>query len=153
MKKLITIFCLALLIITSGAVVGDVVIKQEPLTWQHVENADGNMLFNNLCAACHGAGAKGDGPAASALDKGVPDLTTLAFHNDGVYPYGKVQKSISGKTISGEYRRIEHGTIDMPVWEQQFMYLQPGWTNFQREAYARRQVYTLNSYIKSIQVN
>jgi hypothetical protein len=64
-----------------------------------------------------------------------------------------VQKSISGKTISGEYRRIEHGTIDMPVWEQQFMYLQPGWTNFQREAYARRQVYTLNSYIKSIQVN
>ena len=87
---------MTIFIIFAGTAVEKVVIKEEPLTWQHVENADGDMLFNNLCATCHGAGAKGDGPAASALDKGVPDLTALAANKDGIYPYGKVKTSISG---------------------------------------------------------
>ena len=148
MKKFITMFWMTFLIISAGTAVGKVVITEVPLTWQHVENADGEMLFNNLCATCHGDGARGDGPAASVLDKAVPDLTALAANNDGVYPYGKVKKNISGK-----YRVFEHGTIDMPVWEQQFMYVRPGWSTFQREAYARRQIYTLNKYIESMQMN
>lgn len=148
MKGIITIFCMMFLVISAGTAVGEVVIKQEALTWQHVENTDGDLLFNNLCASCHGIAAKGDGPAAGALEKEVPDLTALASNNDGVYPYGKVKKSISGK-----HRPVRQGTVDMPVWEQQFMYVQPGWTAFQREAFARRQIYTLNTYIESIQVN
>ena len=140
-------------IIFAGTAVGKVVIKQEPLTWQHVDKADGDMLFNNLCATCHGVDAKGDGPAASALDKGVPDLTALTANNDGVYPYRQVQMKIAGKTVSGKFPAVKHGTIDMPMWEQQFMYVQPGWTTFHREAYARRQIQTLNTYIESIQVN
>lgn len=153
MKIFVTILLMTILIIFAGTADGKVVIKEEPMTWQHVENADGDVLFNNLCASCHGAGATGDGPAASALDKSVPDLTALTVNNDGVYPYGEVEKTISGRAASGTYRDIGHGTIDMPVWEQQFMYVQPGWSTFQREAYARRQIRNLNTYIESIQVN
>ena len=153
MKKSKSVFWLTILIVLAGPAFAKVVIKEAPLTWQHVENAEGGILFNNLCAACHGAGARGDGLAAGALDKRVPDLTTLAAGNDGVYPYKEVRKSISGKTIAGKYRVVRHGTIDMPSWEQQFVQLRPDWTMFRREAYAQKQIESLAEYIENLQVN
>jgi mono/diheme cytochrome c family protein len=37
--------------------------------------AAGKRLFGSHCAACHGAGGKGDGKDAADLGKDVPDLT------------------------------------------------------------------------------
>jgi hypothetical protein len=147
MKFLQLLLVAGVTVLCTGTAFGEVAIRQSPLTWQHVENADGDVLFNSLCAACHGAGAKGDGPAASALDRVVPDLTVLATNSDGGYPYQRVRR-----TISGEYRSIQHGTIDMPIWGQEFMYILPGRTSFQREAYARRLIHALNEHIENMQV-
>lgn len=38
--------------------------------------AKGKAKFVQLCAACHGAGGKGDGPAAAGLNPKPKDLTT-----------------------------------------------------------------------------
>jgi DNA-binding winged helix-turn-helix (wHTH) protein len=75
--------------------------------FQH-EN-DGEVVFNNLCAACHGVSGKGDGPAAGSLRKNVPDLTILSAGNHGVFPRDHVEN-----TIAGKYRVVAHETIDMP---------------------------------------
>ena len=149
MKKLTAILGIVVLIIFTGTAFGEVVIKEAPLKWEDVAELDGDDVFNNLCSACHGTSGKGDGPAVSALEKGVPDLTVLAANNGGVYSHRKVEDVISGK-----HRVVAHGTIDMPMWGEQFMYLRPGpgINNFPRRYYAKERVHTLSTYIESLQV-
>ncbi|MBT9247390.1 cytochrome c [Gemmobacter fulvus] len=54
--------------------------------------------FATYCAACHGDGAKGDGPMASTLDSTPADLTRLAARNKGVFPATAVMSKIWGYT-------------------------------------------------------
>lgn len=148
MKILITILGTAALLTCSGHAIAKTVIREEPLDWQQIANMDGGGVFQSLCASCHGAGGIGNGPAASAIEKDVPDLTRLAVNNGGEFSHNYVERA-----ISGDSRTIRHGTIDMPAWEHQFKYAQTGWSSFQREAYARRRIHQLTTYIESIQVH
>jgi mono/diheme cytochrome c family protein len=54
--------------------------------------------FATYCAACHGAGGKGDGPAAAGLARAPADLTGLSARNGGVYPGTAVMAKIWGYT-------------------------------------------------------
>lgn len=54
MKKIITTFCLGLVIISSAAHAGD--------------PAAGKAKYDTLCVTCHGATGAGDGVAAAALN-------------------------------------------------------------------------------------
>ena len=54
--------------------------------------------FMSFCAACHGAGGKGDGPAAARLDRKPADLTGVSVRNGGVFPGTKVMAKIWGYT-------------------------------------------------------
>ncbi|MFN3577939.1 MAG: c-type cytochrome [Tabrizicola sp.] len=54
--------------------------------------------FATYCAACHGAGGKGDGPAAERLDRRPADLTRIAARNGGVFPGTRVMAKIWGYT-------------------------------------------------------
>ena len=150
MKLMRLILVAGVKILCAGTTFGEVVIRQVPLEWEKVAKLDGDELFNNLCLACHGAGGKGDGPAVSALDKAVPDLTVLAANNGGVYPYEKVKNVISEK-----HRVDEHGTIDMPMWGEQFMYVSPGpcISSLPRRYQVRRWTHSLSTHIGSLQVN
>lgn len=40
---------------------------------------EGAVIYGQFCATCHGAGGKGDGSAAAALDPGPADHTDPAF--------------------------------------------------------------------------
>jgi mono/diheme cytochrome c family protein len=146
MKKLAGTLGMVVFMLFANTAVGEVVVKEEPLEWQDVAHLEGDVVFSNLCAACHGTGGKGDGPAAGALKKGVPNLTVLSTNNDGVYPYFQVRNAIAGMT-----RVVEHGTIDMPVWGEQFAYVRPGDSTRIRESYARRRIRLLTTYIQSLQ--
>jgi mono/diheme cytochrome c family protein len=61
------------------------VAAQEPVPSAWVPSGD--VMYKQFCAACHGAHARGNGPAASALKIQPPDLTTLAKRHGGKFPY------------------------------------------------------------------
>ncbi|WP_149588193.1 c-type cytochrome [Tabrizicola flagellatus] len=54
--------------------------------------------FATYCAACHGAGGKGDGPAAAGLDRKPADLTRIAARSGGAFPGTRVMAKIWGYT-------------------------------------------------------
>jgi mono/diheme cytochrome c family protein len=146
MKILTTLLASFLLLAFSGTVIAEVEIVETPLAWDQVARLDGDVVFNNLCAACHGVNGKGDGPAATALEKGVPDLTVLAASNRGAFPIKHVEKVIAGK-----YRVVAHETIEMPVWGEQFYYIRGG-SSLLRESYVKERIHALSGHIERLQV-
>jgi mono/diheme cytochrome c family protein len=78
--------------------------------------ASGAEMFKAYCASCHGEDAKGAGPAASALNKPLPDLTTIGKRNGGKFPFDRVMQIIrdNGKIPA-------HGSAEMPVWGPVFL--------------------------------
>ena len=61
---------------------------------------DGQKIFRNYCAACHGENGKGKGPVAGALNHAPPDLTLIS------------QAIIAGQAQSAS----AHGSREMPIW-------------------------------------
>jgi mono/diheme cytochrome c family protein len=77
---------------------------------QFTSPSSGPEMFKQYCASCHGADAKGHGPAVPALKVPPPDLTLLAKHNNGKFPEPVVYSAIWGDNVKA------HGSSDMPVW-------------------------------------
>jgi len=105
--------------------------------------AAGKDMFREYCAVCHGTGAKGDGPAAGALNKRPADLTQLARKNSGKYPQSQVMNYITGNDVVAA-----HGTRDMPVWGHLFRSLDSG-----ASGVSDLRVKNLADYIRSLQAN
>jgi mono/diheme cytochrome c family protein len=147
MKAFLILIGIIVAITVANTTFGQVEVKQVPLTWQQAALTDGEELYLELCAVCHGKGGMGDGPAASALKNALPDLTGLAAKNDGKFPRQEVEDSITGKS-----RVVSHGTIDMPIWGLAFEGVRPDWKMFRREALARQRIYNLTEYLATIQV-
>ncbi|MDH3254162.1 MAG: c-type cytochrome [Acidobacteriota bacterium] len=142
-----TVFCaLIAVFVVAGAAVSQVEIQKAPITWQQAALTDGKELYAELCAVCHGADAKGNGPAAAALKKPVPDVTQLTKGNQGVFPAEDVRKA-----ITGEAGILSHGTLEMPIWGKVFADVRPDVKPFRREAFARQQIYNLTAYVESVQ--
>jgi mono/diheme cytochrome c family protein len=131
----------------SGVIAGEG-IQEAPLTWKQAALSDGEELYTELCAVCHGADGKGAGPAAVALKEPVPDLTLLAKHNEGVFPAEGVQKA-----ITGEAGIASHGTTGMPIWGRAFADSRLDFKPFRREALAKQRIFNLSSYLESIQAD
>jgi mono/diheme cytochrome c family protein len=72
---------------------------------------DGKTLFNQYCAVCHGADAKGGGPAADSLKQRPTDLTQISRKNNDKFPEEKILAELKG---SGSI--TAHGSADMPIW-------------------------------------
>lgn len=76
----------------------------------------GEMEYLSKCAACHGVGAKGNGPLATQLKIAPADLTRLAARNGGVFSQSAVIEKVDGR------QEVEaHGPRDMPVWGYWYM--------------------------------
>jgi mono/diheme cytochrome c family protein len=71
----------------------------------------GREAFQRYCAACHGSGARGDGPVASSLTQAPPDLTAIARRRGGAFPSAEI-----ASVIDGRFTVAAHGTRTMPVW-------------------------------------
>ena len=71
----------------------------------------GKQMYLRYCGSCHGATAAGNGPVSRDLKVKVPDLTTLAKKNRGVYPLDDVMATSLVRA---------HGDRDMPVWGETF---------------------------------
>lgn len=75
----------------------------------------GKQMYLRYCGSCHGATGAGNGPVSRDLKVKVPDLTTLANKNRGVYPLDDVMATIDGRRLVRA-----HGDRDMPVWGETF---------------------------------
>jgi mono/diheme cytochrome c family protein len=74
----------------------------------------GKEMFATYCAVCHGADAKGGGPAAAALKNRPTDLAQLSAINRGKYPELSVVSTLSGREVDA------HGSQEMPIWGDLF---------------------------------
>jgi mono/diheme cytochrome c family protein len=106
----------------------------------------GKLEYDAACAACHGAGGKGDGAFAELLTVKVPDITTLSARNEGKFPTLAVMQIIDGRTgVRG------HGG-PMPIWGDSFRASigdQAG--PYGAEQLVRARVLELVLYIQSLQ--
>ena len=103
--------------------------------------ASGHEMFMNYCASCHGKDAKGNGPAAAALNAAPADLTTLAKKNDGKFPEMKVTS-----VLHGQASVAAHGSQEMPVWGPVFWRMSQG-----HAAEVQQRIANLSAYLKSVQ--
>ncbi len=85
-----------------GAVIGLPAMAQDP--------SEGERLFQQRCAMCHGPDANGAGPMAPVLLLQPTDLTQLRRENDGEFPLMKVIWRIDGRDPL-----VSHGS-PMPVY-------------------------------------
>jgi len=101
----------------------------------------GELMYKQYCATCHGADAKGHGPAAGSLKTPPPDLTTLADRHDGKFPFSYV----SDVLLLGPF--AAHGSAAMPIWGPVFRYIDKG-----SETSVRQRIKNLSNYLASLQV-
>lgn len=74
-----------------------------------ISRDDGQALFAENCAICHGFDARGGGPLATELDTRSADLTQIAARRGGVWPMLEVMSIIDGYTRRTDPRK------DMPI--------------------------------------
>lgn len=119
-----------------------------PVQAQEQEVIDaGKREFQRSCAACHGADAKGTGPAANALNVKPADLTQMSKKHGGTFLFWQTYDKISGR---GEEVTIRgHGTREMPIWGDRFR-LEPG-ASEQNALGVRGRILSLVYYLQSIQ--
>lgn len=111
-------------------------MEKAPIT--HSNPASGHEMYTDYCAACHGAGGKGDGPAVEFLKAPPTDLTTLASRNDGKFPADHFAAVLRFGTEAHP-----HGTSDMPIWGPLF--------TKQGKDIVELRIANLTSYVESIQ--
>jgi mono/diheme cytochrome c family protein len=73
--------------------------------------AGGKIIFQQICAPCHGKDAKGTGPVAKSLKTPPADLTGIAARRGGSFPAKTIEAFIDGRTDIAA-----HGSREMPVW-------------------------------------
>lgn len=116
------------------------VIKKVPL--KQISPASGKEMYTEYCAACHGADAKGTGPAVVALKTPPPDLTTLAKRSEG----GKFPRDHVAAILRNGTEVTAHGSSDMPIWGPLFKSLDPN-----HDVTVQQRIKNLNDYLESLQ--
>jgi len=111
----------------------------------------GKREFEASCAVCHGTSGKGNGPMAGLLSGRLPNLTTLAKRNNGVFPFARVYDTISGTT---EVK--SHGPREMPVWgprysEKATEHFRDYYGPYDPAAFARGRTLSVTEYVYRLQ--
>ena len=106
--------------------------------------AGGKPAFEQNCATCHGADAKGGGVASNLLTVKPSDLTMISKKNDGTFPFWRVYNVIDGREdVKG------HGSREMPIWGTEFR-AQAGPSPL-AQSQVRGRILELVYYLQSIQ--
>lgn len=82
--------------------------------------ASGKKIFDANCQTCHGRKAKGNGPAAVALNPKPANLTA---------------KNVQNQKLGNLYYRVSNGHLDMPAW---------------KSSLSQKQIWAVVAYVKSL---
>ena len=112
--------------------------------------AQGQKLYTEYCASCHGADAKGTAKGS--------DLTQIAKKNGGKFPFYDVMLQISGRKPTGQNEDTSlpgsstkpHGDGKMPSWGQIFA-KQEGSTALDLQLQTTGKIMVITEYLQSIQ--
>ncbi len=111
------------------------------------EELIGSDEFRISCAACHGAGGRGNGNMAQFLNVKPADLTVLKKNSGGEYPFMRIFQTIDGRAVIAG-----HGERAMPVWGDRYKRESiRGYGSIGNEAAVRARVLELVYYVQSIQ--
>ena len=117
---------------------------------QAAEKTDiGKSEYEASCAVCHAKNGKGGGSFAEMLQLTVPDLTTLAKANGGVFPFSRVYEVIDGREAIKA-----HGTREMPIWGKHFtISANPVYDDYPHnsEVFVRSRIFALIEYLYRLQ--
>ncbi|WP_425041152.1 c-type cytochrome [Primorskyibacter sp. S187A] len=69
---------------------------------------EGQALYREYCAACHGETGAGDGPLARGLNPAPRNLTLISVRHDNSFPRAKVLSTLDG------YTRVQSENTAMP---------------------------------------
>jgi mono/diheme cytochrome c family protein len=140
MRLLLGACALLLLISAAGSAPGVTGVDETQLPPTFLPT--GKQMYTFYCAACHGADAKGRGPAAAVLVTRPPDLTTLSKRHLGKFPREYVSNILEfGPGVPA------HGSSDMPTWGPIFRYYDK-----QNERVVQERIKRLCDYLASLQV-
>jgi mono/diheme cytochrome c family protein len=109
----------------------------------------GKAEYYAKCAVCHGLSGKGEGSFGEVLKVSMPDLTTIAKRNGGVFPLDRVKMAIDGRATPRA-----HGTSEMPIWGTRYsVEAAPRYDDFRydSEAYVQVRVLALVDYLYRMQ--
>lgn len=104
----------------------------------------GELIYDELCASCHGSNATGNGPAAQRLQIEPSDLTRIAAVRAGLFPTDSVAAYIDGRL--GTPQRGDSG---MPDWGNLIASGVP--SADERERRIDRAIDDVIAYLRSIQ--
>ncbi len=112
-------------------------------------NDFGKAEYYAKCAVCHGLSGKGEGSFGEVLKVNMPDLTTIAKRNGGVFPVDRVKLAIDGRATPRA-----HGTSEMPIWGTRYSVEgAPRYDDFRydSEAFVQVRVLALVDYLYRLQ--
>lgn len=75
----------------------------------------GKVVFQELCASCHGEQGNGDGVIADLFKVKPKAISQLSKENGGVYPFERVYQ-----TLKATQKVKGHGDTAMPLWGDYF---------------------------------
>jgi mono/diheme cytochrome c family protein len=131
-------FCVAVLFMTVSFLAPRCPAQEKK--YPPVGSVDAHAIFRAYCAPCHGLDGKGHGPAASALNSKVADLTLLTKHARGRFPSDRVRNVLEGTQTPSA-----HGSHEMPVWGPVFHQVEAD------QDLGKVRVQNLVTYIESLQ--
>ena len=136
MKKILgTVFIVLLMVVAGHA--QNTAVKQVPA--KPTASIDGKSLFHEYCAVCHGADAKGGGPAAKALNAAPGDLTQVSRKNAGKFPEERILR-----ILKGDEKVAAHGSQEMPIWGKVF-------NNMGSLTMGQTRIHALLQYVEGLQ--
>jgi mono/diheme cytochrome c family protein len=109
----------------------------------------GKREYDASCATCHGLDGRGGGSFAQMLQVSMPDLTTLAKRNGGVFPIARVYNVIDGREAVKA-----HGTREMPIWGKHLsLRASPQYDDYdyEPEAFVRARILAVADYLYRLQ--
>lgn len=108
------------------------------------ESAQGENLYHQYCASCHGEKGLGNGPVAVYLKVQPADLTRITTRREGEFPREQLKRIIAGEELPSG-----HGTRAMPVWGERLQDDVIGGAS--RPAIARGRIAFLIDYLETLQ--
>ncbi|MGE0823812.1 MAG: cytochrome c [Candidatus Binatia bacterium] len=106
----------------------------------------GRKEFRQSCVLCHGLSGGGESvmTTLNLLTITPPDLRRLSQRHEGKFPFWYVYQVIDGRAVIRG-----HGTRDMPIWGDVFIYQEDG--SIENETRAIGRILSLIYYLQSIQ--